>query len=318
MSGPPEKRSPPYRDKNDKIIGMEIFTIDLNSQNVPQTVASYLVIGPAGPVLVETGPGATLATLQKRLAELGQTPQAIRYVLVTHIHFDHAGAAGWWAHQGAQVFVHHLGAKHLIDPSRLLASATRIYGDRMGVMWGEMLPSPPEQVTSVYDGDTIEVAGLAFTAIETPGHANHHHAFRLGDVAFVGDVGGVRLPQSPLISLPTPPPEFDLASWQQSVDRLMEESFTAIYPTHFGRIENVRSHLEGLKHLLSEAADFVFQRMKAGDERDEIVSRYQGWHRQRAVNAGLTPELSEQYLSASPLAMSVDGMMRYWRKQGSP
>jgi glyoxylase-like metal-dependent hydrolase (beta-lactamase superfamily II) len=296
---------------------MVIFTLDLNSQNVPQTVASYLVIGPSGPVLVETGPGSTLATLQRRLADLGYSAHEIKHVLVTHIHFDHAGAAGWWAQQGAQVFVHHVGARHLIDPSRLLASATRIYGDRMGEMWGEMLPAPPGRITTVHDGDIIEVAGLSFTAIDTPGHANHHHAYQLGDIAFVGDVGGVRLPQSPLISLPAPPPEFDLALWQRSVDRLLSESFSAIYPTHFGRLDDVRQHLEALQVLLGEAAGFVRQRMRAGDERDEIVCHYQSWHKQRAIKAGLSPEMSEQYLAASPLAMSVDGMMRYWRKQDS-
>lgn len=313
------KKDPPFLGIKSVIIGhMEIFTIDLNSQNVPQTIASYLVVGPDGPVLVETGPGATLETLKTGLANLDCPLQEIKHVLVTHIHFDHAGAAGWWAQQGAQLYVHHVGAKHLIDPSKLISSATRIYGDKMDELWGELLPAPAEKVTSVFDGDTIHVAGLRFRAMDTPGHANHHHVFCLEDVAFAGDAGGVRLPDSPLIILPAPPPEFDLELWQKSVDRLLAEEFSSIFPTHFGQVDDVRDHLLGLKIVLNETAEFVRGRMHDGKSRDQIVTEYEAWHHQRMHDADLTPELNRQYLSASPLHMSVDGIMRYWQKRDYP
>jgi glyoxylase-like metal-dependent hydrolase (beta-lactamase superfamily II) len=304
--------------KSDMIGRMEIFTIDLHSQNIPQTIASYLVIGSGGPVLVETGPGATLETLKASIRKLGYSPGEIKHVLVTHIHFDHAGASGWWAQQGAQVYVHHIGAKHLIDPSRLMASATRIYGDNMDALWGTMLPAPPQKVTPLYDGDIIAVAGLRFQAIDTPGHANHHHAFCLEDVAFLGDVGGVRLPQSPLISLPAPPPEFDLEAWQQSIDRLRAKNFSAVYPTHFGPINAVETHFQELKRLLNEAAGLVRRHMDDGKTRDQIIVLYQQWHQRRPGVADLSPHQRRQYLSASPLHMSVDGIMRYWKKKAPP
>lgn len=294
---------------------MEIHTLDLNFQNVPHVIAAYLVVGPGSPVLVETGPGSTVATLQAQLANHGYSPDDIEHVLVTHIHLDHAGAAGWWAQQGAQVYVHHVGAPHLIDPSKLLASAARIYGDQMDTLWGKTVPAPAEKITPVHDGDTIEVAGLMFTALDTPGHARHHHVYRLGDIAFMGDAIGITVPESPFIDLPTPPPEFDLEAWHQTVDRLRDEAFSVAYPTHYGRLENVPAHLSTFKSLLTQAANFVRDRMTAGIERDELVKQYQNWNRDRAAALNVPEEVIRQYETANPTYMSVDGLMRYWRKK---
>lgn len=296
---------------------MNIYTLDLNFQDVPQSIASYLVVGPEGPVLVETGPSTTLDTLKARLADHGYAPADIRHVLVTHIHLDHAGAAGWWAGQGAQVYVHHVGAPHLIDPSKLIRSARRIYGDMLDVLWGEALPAPAERVTALEDDQVVHVAGLAFTALDTPGHANHHHALRLGDVAFTGDAAGVRLPDSPLISLPSPPPEFDLEAWQRSLARLLKENFKTIYPTHFGLIHDVRDHLMAFSALLNELADYVREQMRAGVERDDLVDSYIEWNRQRATEMGVLDEVFRQYETANPMFMCVDGIMRYWQKKAA-
>jgi glyoxylase-like metal-dependent hydrolase (beta-lactamase superfamily II) len=294
---------------------MLIHTLDLNFQNVPQTTAAYLVVGPAEPVLVETGPGSTLKTLKAQLARYGYTPDKIKHVLLTHIHLDHAGAAGWWAQQGAQVYVHHVGAPHLIDPSKLLASAARIYGDQMDILWGEILPAPADKIIPVYDQDLIEVGGLVFTALDTPGHAWHHHVYRLGDIAFAGDAAGLRLPQSPLIDLPAPPPEFDLEVWQQTVDRLMTENFTLIYPTHFGVVENVHQHLETFKALLAEATEFIHTHLRVGAVRDDLIKQYRAWNHKRALAANIPEDVIYQYETANPLYMSVDGIVRYWRRR---
>ncbi len=310
----PEKIDRRYRDKDNYL--MNIQTIDLNFQGVACATAAYVIVGPDGPVLVETGPGATLKTLLAKLGELGISPGDIKHVLLSHIHLDHAGAAGWWTQQGAQIYVHPFGAPHLIDPSKLLASASRIYGEQMEVLWGEMLPATAENVTIVYDGDVIEAAGLQFKAIETPGHARHHHVYRLGDIGFTGDAAGLRLLGLPLIDIPAPPPEFELDVWQQTVDRLLAENFTVIYPTHFGRVENVQEQLQGVKKLLQEAAEFVHGQMLADISRNEIVSNYTVWNRNRAKEAGLTAENIHQYETANPLYMSVDGIMRYWKKRG--
>lgn len=285
--------------------------------NTPHAIAAYLVVGPEGPVLVETGPGSTLEALKARLAEHGYAPADVRHVLVTHIHLDHAGAAGWWAQQGAQVYVHHLGAPHLIDPSKLLGSAKRIYGDMMDRLWGDVLPAPADRVTALKDDQIVHVAGLAFNSLDTPGHANHHHVFRLGDIAFTGDAAGVRLPGNSLISLPSPPPEFDLEAWQRTLARLLGENFARIYPTHFGPIDDVREHLMAFNALLYESAEYVREQMQAGVERNELVTCYVEWHRKRATDLGVSDEVFQKYEIANPKFMSVDGMLRYWAKKGS-
>lgn len=294
---------------------MTIHTLDLNFQNHHSTIASYLVIGPAGPVLVETGPGSTLATLLERLSERGFSPPDIQHVLVTHIHLDHAGASGWWAQQGAQVYVHEVGAPHLIDPSKLLTSAGRIYGDDMDRLWGEVVPAPAERITPVHDGDLIEVAGLTFSAVDTPGHAYHHHTYQLGDIAFTGDAGGIRIPGIAFTDLPAPPPEFNLDLWLQTLDRLLGLPLTAIYPTHFGRVDDWQGQLQGLRALMLEATEFIKTRMEAGSGREEILAEYMADYRQRAQAAGMTEEIYEQYEAANPHFMSVDGIMRYWKKR---
>lgn len=294
---------------------MKIHILDLNFLNMPHAIASYLIVDPEGPVLVESGPGSTLETLKARLAEHGYAPADIRHVLLTHIHLDHGGAAGWWARQGARIYVHHIGAPHLIDPTRLYNSARRIYGDMMDTLWGEMLPVPAEQLTALYDGDTVSVGGLKFTALDTPGHARHHHVYRLGDIAFTGDAAGIRLPGHSLVFLPAPPPEFDLEAWHRTIARLSSENFVTIYPTHFGAVENAREHLETLDALLDQSAEFVRARLQTGVDRDELIRQYSDWSRQRADALGISDDAYRQYESTNPQFMSVDGMMRYWRKK---
>ncbi len=294
---------------------MDIYTLDLNFQNVPQTIASYLIMGPDSPVLVETGPGSTLDTLIAQLATHNLQPTDIKQVLVTHIHFDHAGASGWWAQQGAQIYVHYFGARHLIDPSRLIDSATRIYGDKMDTLWGQLLPAPQEKITALRNGDTVEAAGLTFKVLDTPGHARHHHVFRLGNVAFTGDAAGIKIPGSPLVGLPAPPPEFEREVWQETIQRLRAEDIDTLYPTHFGPTPNTSSHWDELSALIDQSSEFVRAQMENGLSRDEITTAYVGWNRERAVVAGLSDEMIHTYLTANPLEMSVDGIMRYWRKR---
>ncbi len=294
---------------------MEIYTLDLHFQELPHTIASYLVVGSEGTVLVETGPQSTLKNLLARLAEHGYSPGDIQHVLVSHIHLDHAGAAGWWAQQGAQVYVHHVGAPHLIDPSKLLTSAGRIYGDKMGTLWGDTRPAPADRVTAVHDGQKIEIAGLIFTAWDTPGHAYHHHTFQVEDVAFTGDAAGIQLPGSYFVDLPAPPPEFNLEIWQQTIERMLTLPVKAIYPTHFGRLEDWQAQLKDLSNLMFKATDFVRKKMDAGLDRDEILNQYLVEHHNRANVAALSEVNIAQHEAANPQYMSVDGILRYWHKK---
>jgi glyoxylase-like metal-dependent hydrolase (beta-lactamase superfamily II) len=293
----------------------DIHVLDLNFQGLPEITAAYLVVGPEGPILIETGPGSTLNTLLGQIRQHGFEPEQIKHVLVTHIHLDHAGAAGWWAQQGAQIYVHSFGARHLIAPEKLLASAQRIYGDMMDTLWGEMLPAPAEKVTELFDNDVLEVAGLQIQVLETPGHARHHHVFVLEDVAFTGDAAAARLPGWNLPDVPAPPPEFDMEVWEATLDRLLAQNFRRIYPTHFGAVDNVIDHLQTVKRLVRETAVFIHTQMQAGLSRDEILTAYEGWFANRARQAGLTEAAIVHYAAANPLYMSVDGVMRYWQKQ---
>ena len=302
---------------------MRIEVLDLEYRDTPHTIAAFLVFGDsgdraderdAGPVLVETGPASTLRALERGLAEHGVTADDIRHVLVTHIHLDHAGAAGWWAQRGARIYVHPRGAPHLIDPSKLLASATRIYGDQMNTLWGEVVPAPAERVTVVEDGDVIEVEGLRFTVIETPGHASHHHAYRLEDVVFTGDAAGIRVPGFDWIDLPAPPPEFDLETWKRTLDRLRGEAPRAIYRTHFGPSTEVAAELDALETLLDETVNMVRGLTEAGLERPELLDRYRAWVADHARAAGADEESIRRYEIANPRDMSVDGIVRYLRR----
>ena len=315
---------------------MKMHILDTHFQGMAQVTAVYLLIGPDGPVLIESGPGSTLPAVLDALATHGIRPADVRAVLLTHIHLDHAGAAGWWAQQGAQIYVHHVGAPHLIDPSKLLASATRIYGDRMDELWGEFLASPAERVTSLYDGDTVSAGGLTLTALDTPGHAWHHHAYRLSDghggaVLFTGDAAGVVLPHVGVVDLPAPPPEFHMETWLRTLDRLEAAGAHTIYPTHYGPVTDVHGHLTALRTLMIDAVAFVAARYQtlvdgtAADgaatslepsQRTALLDDYVSWNRVRAAEMGLPGETIRRYELANPLFMSVDGILRYLRKKG--
>ncbi|MCA9981954.1 MAG: MBL fold metallo-hydrolase [Anaerolineales bacterium] len=293
-----------------------IHTLDTHFQDTPLTIANYILESSDGLVLIETGPGSIVKNLPQAFAEAGLGMEDVRHVFVTHIHLDHAGAAGWWAQKGARVYVHHIGAPHLLDPSRLMASATRIYGEAMDRLWGDMLPVPAEQLTELFDGDVVQIGDLMVRALDTPGHARHHMTFVVDGVAFTGDVAGVHVPGTVLIDLPAPPPEFDWEAWQKSLNRLRQEALSALYLTHFGRVdEDVEGYLDRFEQVIVSGMNFVRDCLVADMDRDEIVASYLRRDRQLALDAGLSMEAIAQYEVANPPTMSVDGMIRYWRKK---
>lgn len=295
---------------------MRVHTLDLLHRQYERAIAAYLVEGDSGWVLIETGPMSTLDTLIQRLQQHGVAVGDIKDLFVTHIHLDHAGAAGWWAQQGATVHVHHVGAPHIIDPSRLWTSASRIYGDSMEALWGGMAPAPEDRVHALQDGDVVTAAGLTITALDTPGHAWHHHTYQIGNVAFTGDVAGVRLTPEEWVSLPAPPPEFNLPAWQSSLARLRALQLDALYLTHFGKVDDPDAHLQQLGILMEEATSFIRREMESGTERDALLQAYREWNAARAQQMGTNSASFEgRYEAANPLFMSVDGIMRYWRKQ---
>jgi glyoxylase-like metal-dependent hydrolase (beta-lactamase superfamily II) len=291
-----------------------IHTIDLNFRNIAGTIASYLIPYRSGAVLVESGPGSTISGLQEGLKGLGYRVEDVTDVLLTHIHLDHAGAAGWLAQKGARIHVHPIGAPHMLNPEKLLASARRIYGEMMQPLWGEFLPVPQEKLSIPLDGDVVKIDELEFKAIETPGHANHHFAYIFGNVCFSGDIGGVRLRGRRHISLPMPPPEFHLENWTNSVKRLREEKFSFIAPTHFNLYDDSDWHLDALDCALIEAEKWMEEILPTNPSIESLRLSITEWEHQRLENSGLDDGHESAQYAANPPFMSADGVYRYWQK----
>ena len=290
--------------------------IDLHFQGEPEIIASYVLRGPRGVALIETGPGSTVEDLLGGLMRMGVAKEEITDILLTHIHLDHAGAAGYMARlTGATVHVHHVGAPHMIDPSKLLASAGRIYGDQMGPLWGEFLSVPEEQVRVLHDGDIIDAAGIPVKAIDTPGHAYHHMAYWLEDgVCFTGDIAAVRLPGFDHIRLPTPPPEFHLQLWKESVARLKAMKPDRILPTHYGPYDDVDDHFDGVVEKLDVLTDYLRRRVKEGATAEALMQELPRWLADQARSEGVSQDGVHRYEVVVPSYMNVTGVLRYFRK----
>jgi glyoxylase-like metal-dependent hydrolase (beta-lactamase superfamily II) len=292
--------------------------LDLNLQGIPQVIASYAVPHSKGVVLIDSGPGSTIENLTTALKPLDLCPADITDVLLTHIHLDHAGAAGWLARHGARIYCHPKGEPHLIDPEKLLKSAARIYGDSMDRLWGEFLPVPEDHLVVLTDREEVNVEGLRFVAIDMPGHADHHFAYLFEDICFTGDVGGVRLPGPPHLRVPMPPPEFHLEKWRASLNKLREEKFARIAPTHFGISDDAQAHLPMLERGLDEVEEFLDRVMPGDPSLEEINRRFLEWTRKRSEAQGIGDDLIAAYEMANPSWMSAEGIQRYWRKFRMP
>ena len=292
----------------------EVTTIDLNFLGRSGAIASYLIRHAQGAALIESGPGSTLESLISGLSANGYQPSDISDVFLTHIHLDHAGAAGWLARQGARIHVHPNGAPHLLNPEKLLASAARIYGDQMEFLWGEFLPVPPEKLFVHTDGEIVEVVGLQFRPLDTPGHADHHFVYLHEDICFSGDIGGVRMPNTNHLRLPMPPPELNLEKWRSSLARIEKERFNRIAPTHFGIFSDPEWHLAALAKAISAVDAWMAAVMPANPPIEEINQRLTVWAHQRAIDEGVPEDKLQAYELANPTWMSGIGIQRYWRK----
>ena len=289
-------------------------TLDLHFLGNQTAIASYAIPHRAGVILVESGPGSTLPALEMGLAELGYRLDQVSDVLVTHIHLDHAGASGALAHHGATVHVHPNGAPHLVDPTKLLASAARIYGDQMDYLWGEFLPVPESQLNVLADGQSLQIGEHTFLPLDTPGHANHHFAYLFQDTCFSGDIGGVRIPGAQYLRVPMPPPEFHLPAWRNSVARLRQATPKQLAPTHFGPFSDVAWHLGELERSLDLIEAWLEKLMPSDPDLEEINRAFTAWMDQQAAAAGLPPAARDAFEAANPSWMSAAGMQRYWRK----
>ena len=291
-----------------------LHTLDLRWQNQPQLIAAYLVECGEELTLIETGPGSTLPALLDGIRALGFSPDAVKHVFVTHIHLDHAGAAGWWAQQGATVFAHPKATPHLIDPSKLMDSARRIYADRMDSLWGDMLPAPANRVVALADGQCVKVGPVTFTAIDTPGHARHHHAYACEGVCFTGDVAGMKLPQCDYLSVTAAPPQFDPVAYGDSLQKLHEAGFSKLQLTHFGEVTDVSGHLARYAMRVEQVHECIENLLADGLRGDDLRAAYGEAEHTVARQAGVSEEDWQCYEGANSTAMCADGIALFCEK----
>jgi glyoxylase-like metal-dependent hydrolase (beta-lactamase superfamily II) len=293
------------------------YSIDLQFQGQDGVIAAYLVESAGERAIIEIGPTSTLGVLLAALREAEIEPESIGKILVTHIHLDHAGASGAFIRRfpQAQLYVHERGAPHMSDPSRLLRSATRIYGDMMDQLWGAVEPVPESKMTILTDGDTVTVGDRSFDVLYTPGHASHHVAYhdRARDAVVAGDVAAVRMQGTSYVRPPTPPPDIDLELWEESLNRLRALRPRVLYLTHFGPFTDVEAHLDQAQEQLREWEDIIRRAMESGQDTPEIVDNVQLHADRELLEHTGDASMFHRYELAAPCGMSVDGYLRYFQ-----
>lgn len=290
--------------------------IDLNHLGRPDSIAACVLRTSDGPLVIDPGPASTLPALRAGLEQLGLRETDLHAILLTHIHLDHAGASGTLAREnpGLKVYVHARGAHHMIDPTKLVNSATRLYGDRMGELWGEFAPVKEQQVVVLDGGEILRFGQRRIEVAYTPGHAWHHVSYFDADAgtAYVGDTAGIAGPRLPVVLPVTPPPDFDLEEWLGSIDRILAWNPVELVLTHFGGSGNPREHLAALRRGLEEWCGFV-EGTLAPDGNDEerirmFIQMLRGW-----IRGKVPEELAEQYLAGAGPEACWQGIARYFR-----
>lgn len=293
--------------------------IDLQFLGKPEIIATVVLHGPRGLALIDPGPSTTLEHLKAALARMGFGVADITQLLLTHIHLDHAGASGSLVklNPSIEVFVHERGAPHMADPERLLASASRLYGEDMGPFWGEFLAVPSGRLRSLSGGETIVAGGRELKVAYTPGHASHHVSYfdPASRVAFVGDTAGIRRGSGAYVMPPTPPPDIDLEAWRVSEERILAWDPDTLFLTHFGPFHGARAHFRELWTNI-ESWNRIVRRLIADTSLDE-PQRQDAFVDEafRELRRAVGDAESEQYGRAGRLDYSWQGLSRYWRKR---
>jgi glyoxylase-like metal-dependent hydrolase (beta-lactamase superfamily II) len=300
------------------VLAAGLSYVDLQFMGRPHAIATGIVTGAQGTALVDPGPTSCLARLEEGLHAQGIRLQDVTHLLLTHIHLDHAGATGTIVkrHPHITVFVHENGATHLVDPKKLLDSATRLYGAEMDRLWGEFLAVPAGNIRSLKGGERIEGGGRAFDVAYTPGHASHHVSYfdPSSRIAFVGDTAGVCIDDGEVVP-PTPPPDIDLSLWAESARRIEAWQPGTLFLTHFGpSLLPPSTHLQMLLENLDMTSRLAQETLSIdasdAERRTIFAERLRQQLRRRMTEAQLA-----SYGVAAPFEMLWDGLARYWRKK---
>jgi glyoxylase-like metal-dependent hydrolase (beta-lactamase superfamily II) len=275
--------------------------LDLRFQGAERVIGAYLLDTDDGPALFDCGPSTCIPRLKEALGERGLGLHDLQHLLLSHIHLDHAGAAGALVreHPDLRVHVSEVGAPHLVDPSRLERSARRLYGETFDSLWGELAPVPEANVEVV--GDRV----LGLDCFPSPGHANHHVCYLAADgTLYAGDATGVRIQPAAFVMPPTPPPEVDLEAWSATLDEIERRAPERLALVHFGVADDPERHVQELRDRLAEWA----ARVERGLTEDEFVE---------AARAEVPPAEAPVYERAMPIWQSYAGLRRYWEKRGA-
>ncbi|CAN5120156.1 MBL fold metallo-hydrolase [soil metagenome] len=283
---------------------MSVGPIDLHYQGAERGIGAYLLETTEGLALFDCGPASCLDGLKRGLRERGVELTDLKHLLLSHIHLDHAGAAGVLVreHPALEVHVSEIGTPHLLDPSRLEASARRLYGDAFDDLWGELAPVPAENVRIAGD----RVAGLE--CFPSPGHASHHICFLAEDgTLYAGDAAGVRIQPDSVVLPPTPPPEFDLEAWFRTIDEIERRNPERLALVHFGVAQDVARHLGELRDRLRTWTDWVRNGMTEREFREAA----------RSVLVSEGQSNVDAVERTMPFWQSYAGLKRYWDKRGT-
>jgi glyoxylase-like metal-dependent hydrolase (beta-lactamase superfamily II) len=272
-----------------------------------------------GIALFDTGPESTFDNVIVDLGKAGFAAEDVRHVFLSHIHFDHAGAAWRFCPsrtggKTATVYVHPRGAAHLIDPTKLVESATRIFGNDMQRLWGRIAPVPAEQVKVLEDNEVVRVPPFEIRAIATPGHASHHHVYHWDDNVFGGDIAGVCIGNGPPIP-PFVPPELHVESWRESIAKIRALNAANLYLPHFGKIAGpVSEHLDLMDERVVRWSEWLRDRICAGDDESKLRSTFAELEHAELREGGASQNDIDGYEAADPSYMAVGAAIRYWKK----
>jgi glyoxylase-like metal-dependent hydrolase (beta-lactamase superfamily II) len=297
-----------------------IRLIDTMHLGYAQVVASYLLLGDQ-PALVDPGPTSALPGLEAGLAANGLQVEDLSALLLTHIHLDHAGATGTLVQRNPRlkVYVHQRGAPHMIDPEKLLRSATRLYGEQMDYLWGAFLPTPAEHVVALAGGETITLGGRQVQAYDAPGHASHHllyHEAATGAL-WCGDNGGIRMPGFGYVRPATPPPDIDLEGWEQTWQLMQRLDPAWLMLTHFGAYDDPLHHLAEVRERTTAWAEQVRVGLASGAAQEAQIAALEAL---AASELGQHPHAEDlrMYAQAASVAQCWQGLARYWSKRQDP
>jgi len=302
---------------NQTVLAPGIAFGDLRFQGSPNVIASVLLHDKAAVAIIDPGPASTLPVLRELLSSSGAGVNDIAILLLTHIHLDHAGATGTLVRENPRirVFVHESGVRHLVDPSRLVASAARLYGDDMDRLWGEVLPVPLDRITSLSGGERVAAGGREWSVAYTPGHASHHVSYfdRDSRVAFVGDTAGVQVIRGGFVLPPTPPPDIDVPAWMESLSTIEAWNPQTLFLTHFGPMTDVSTHLAELRDHLHLVERFARDAIRTTDDSPRQEALFIAALRDE-MRRRMSEDAMIRYQMAGRFDLNWRGIERYVRK----